>query len=395
MTTPAASIGEVLGLLEAEHRPEFIYRGQIRCWPGPLLPSAFRCYTQTGKIFGCRECLPRASLRGSGESFVEVEPLNHFGEFADSASRARLSLPELSAIEGMIDNFGLSLSIAKNGEAALVEEVPPALQRRFAANRAAWKAVIDHMHKNRIRQMVCLNGFGYVLGMAAAQHYGFSSEALDVTHDPRVAAFFATHNSPRYAGTEDSGVGVIIRFRVGEQELAQSGWEEKHFYTAPPYIAMGPILRSFGIAGLTCAESADRLVERVLVALEQGVNGRLGHRILLGDLALQETRIFAQRAALLLPDMLLEEKELARMKLRTFMAVEDLRSRPGTEEFYFLHGPGASVAPEISRERLWPNEDMFAEMFRAVLGPGTPYVIHPTGMTLPWRPDLLDVGYAP
>jgi hypothetical protein len=392
---PAASIGELLRYLEDAHSPEFVYRGQVCAWPGPLLPSAFRCYTRTGQILEHDGVLPCSPLRGSGQVFCEVEPLNQFAEFADSACQVRLSFPELMAIERLVDDFEVSVAISGGGAAALVAHVPPALRARFEANRAAWKAVFDYVHRNRVRQLVCLNGFGYVLGMALAQHYGFSSEALDVSHDPKVAAFFATRLPPRYTDVADSGVGVIVRFRLRADEISQIHWEQKDFYTAPGYIAIGPILAASSAPAAGHSACVGNLFDHVMLALEAGKAGRRAHRIMIDAAALRNSRIVRQGAALLIPDLLLEEKELAQMHVRTFMAVEDLRSRPGTEEFYFQHGPASRTTSDLTREWLWPQEDAFADMFRAVLHQSAPYVIHPTGMVLPKRPDLVDAGYLP
>jgi hypothetical protein len=58
-----------------------------------------------------------------------------------------------------------------------------------------------------------IGDFGVGLGNIIAQQYGVSSEALDVTDDIRVAAYFATRRYPEYNHISDAGVGVIYRFR--------------------------------------------------------------------------------------------------------------------------------------------------------------------------------------
>jgi hypothetical protein len=391
--TPAESVAEVVRLLEAEHQPHFVYRGQVRAWPGPLFPSAFRRYVQHGRTYDARDRLPRQPLRGAGRMFVEVEPLNYFHEFADSSGPARLSWVELQAIEHLVDNAELAWSLAVDGDAALVDRVPEPLRGLCAANRLGWQTVIDQFHRDRIRQLLCLNGFGFVLGMALAQHYGFSSEALDVTHDPRVAAFFASRNGPRYIEPEPSGVGVIYRFRLSNEELTQAGWEDRDFYTAPTYVTLGWIVGTMCVPHLSVAASAASLTGHVLQALEGGLAGRRAHAIKVGTNAFGQTRIVAQQAALLLPDMLFEERQHPAMKLRTFMAVEDLSSRDGFDAFYFRHSTEPALLPNLTRERLWPADDMFAQMFAMLLGPASPQVFHPTGMVLPRRRDLVDPGY--
>lgn len=75
------------------------------------------------------------------------------------------------------------------------------------------------------------------------------------------------------------------------------------------------------------------------------------------------------------------------------MAVEDLSSRDGFDAFYFRHSTEPALLPNLTRERLWPADDMFAQMFAMLLGPASPQVFHPTGMVLPRRRDLVDPGY--
>jgi hypothetical protein len=62
---------------------------------------------------------------------------------------------------------------------------------------------------------------GKGVGNIVAQQYGLASEAIDVTSDIDIAAFFATRSYPAYdhfAGTADSPIGVIYRFpRAGVQ----------------------------------------------------------------------------------------------------------------------------------------------------------------------------------
>lgn len=54
---------------------------------------------------------------------------------------------------------------------------------------------------------------GIAVGNILAQQYGVRSEAIDLTHDLRVAAFFATRDYPTYSHHLEPGIGVIYRFR--------------------------------------------------------------------------------------------------------------------------------------------------------------------------------------
>ena len=64
----------------------------------------------------------------------------------------------------------------------------------------------------RITMNHLMGGFGKSLGNVIAQQYGINSECLDVTSDPHVAAFFATHLWPEYnAVVNSSELGIIYR----------------------------------------------------------------------------------------------------------------------------------------------------------------------------------------
>lgn len=64
----------------------------------------------------------------------------------------------------------------------------------------------------RITMNQLMENFGKSLGNVLAQQYGINSECLDITSDPNVAAFFATHQYPHYLNAvESDNLGVIYR----------------------------------------------------------------------------------------------------------------------------------------------------------------------------------------
>lgn len=392
-STAADDIRELVSFLHREHSSAFVYRGQTRAWPPPLFPSSFRYYTRVGNVFDRDSTLPIESLRGCGRQFHELEPINFLWEFADRfCPETKLSVPELNVIDELADDPFLSLSLIGRHNCSFASEVSPEMDERFCANYGAWKQVIDQLHRNRIRQLVCLNPFGYVLGMAIAQHYGFGSEALDVTHDPIVAGFFATHDGPEYDHACSEGVGVVLRFRIDEKDRAVPEALDRDLYNAPGFVDLAERLSPFISPWMSFEGTVSNLVDRVEVALARGDEGRSAHRLQLGSDAFARTRVARQRGALLLSDLLLREKEMAGMKIQQFIAVEDINTR-SAESFYFRHTADPWPFTEITREYLWPDEDVFVEMFSFILSTSFPMVLHPTGMALPKRPDLIDRGY--
>ena len=394
-SNPAKNIDELISYLSECDEDYFVYRGQTRAWQGPLLPSAFRLYKSTNQVFRRPNTLPFTSMRNAGSTFHGLEPLNYLVEFADRyCPTCPLSLPELRQIDDLIDDPWFSLTICGATTFDCIRKsVSQEFDKKFSANYPAWKTVIDHTHRNRIRQFVCLNPFGFIFGMALAQHYGFSSEALDVTHDPLVAAFFATHEFPSYVVPKGHGTGQIFRFRLTEKEYAQAQWQEKDFYTADCFADLMMILPVFEDESYTYHDSISNLADHVFASLEGGVEGRRQHRIRIGAAEIGQTRVGRQKAAILFPDMLLKEEQIAGMKIQRFMAVEDLTTRPDTETFYFHHSKNDWPFMHVTREHLWPRHDIFVDMFEYVLSSTSTMVVHPSGMALPKRSDLIDRGY--
>jgi hypothetical protein len=81
-----------------------------------------------------------------------------------------------------------------------------------------WKRSTHRTRAKDTLRVGLLTYFGRGLGNIISQQYGVSSDAYDVTSDPAIAAFFATHRYPTYerfvpSGDEDD-IGVIYRFSV-------------------------------------------------------------------------------------------------------------------------------------------------------------------------------------
>ena len=70
-----------------------------------------------------------------------------------------------------------------------------------------------------------------------------------------------------------------------------------------------------------------------------------------------------------------------------------MRTRPGTDVFYFRHTQVPRLQPGITREYLWPEQDVFVDMFETLLSAMYIDIYHPSGIALPKRLDLLDKGY--
>jgi len=125
---------EVLEKLTREHDEHHVYRGQVREYPGPLVPSGYR-------------------------------PLVRSSQYADTSQ--------------------LPVTLRQVENAALIERLIP-------GSGADHETSLDYQRR-QLRGFI--RGFlGYALTEILSQQAGLASESLDVTSDPRIAAFFATHN---------------------------------------------------------------------------------------------------------------------------------------------------------------------------------------------------------
>jgi hypothetical protein len=82
-------------------------------------------------------------------------------------------------------------------------------RRLTVATQTRW----DQERESAMSGMIEL--FGYGIGNLLAQQYGLKSETIDITDNPKVAAFFATRQFPTYKHIEKFGeyLGVIYRWR--------------------------------------------------------------------------------------------------------------------------------------------------------------------------------------
>jgi hypothetical protein len=383
----APDVDTLLELLRGEHRDGFLYRGQTEAYPHPLFPSAYRRYRRTHATYTRRSDEFSSALRNVGNDFVGLVPINFFQESPSLfyPEGAEVSLPELELLTQLSNDQYLARTLGE-GPAAFEMMLTPLQAEVFRHRFPWWKEVIDHDHRTQIRDMIFMRPFGYLLGQALAQQYGFSSEMLDLTTDIDVAAFFATHRSQAFTEARHDGVGVIYRFPVERREspLDLGAYD---FYSCPPVLLLEELIAPF----VTDEECDRETIEQFLVeSFERFQKWRRWDAFRISREALSRTRIARQGAAFLVPDAIYVESGKRPRTHRLLMAIEDCATRTGCEAFYFRHTE-AKRSPDLSREFLWPNEtDVLFEMIGNAL---LANVRLDTGQILPSRIDLLDPGY--
>jgi hypothetical protein len=391
---PPPDLGSLLDVLLAEDNGRFLYRGQTRLWPEPLLPCAFRRHQKTGSVYTPDSTEYGAALRRVGRSFVGLTPINFLHEaFAlFYPPHVSSSIEEMALVERLSNDQYLARTLVAGLDAfeTMLTDLEAAL---FRGRFDYWKQVIDYDHRVRIRDMVFMRPFGYLLGQALAQQYGFSSEMLDVTSNPLVAAFFAIHEAPDFCTTVPDGTGVIYRFPRPASTSPQLDIGAYDFYSCPAVLDFDELLACFCVTE-ALNELRSEVENFLITSFREKKEWRRWEAFRVSPMILAATRVARQSAALLVPDVICVEQETQAPlfgKVRSLMAIEDCATRDGTTLFFFRHGGDTSVCEHITREHLWPNEeDAFFEMIGNVL---LTSVVLDTGEILPNRIDLLDPGY--
>ena len=412
---PAVSIRDVVEhLMQEDRQGTFLYRGQPREYPGPLLPSLYRHYERTGRTYRAHDPEYEYSLRKSGAAFVDLNPIS--GWFSsqsidpivtsqEAVRRASYKALELLLTDPLCDTAAISGNLSE----FFSERLHLNDQASLDLLAESMRQVAETSHRRYIRDVVFSLPLGKLLGTTVAQQYGFSSGYLDVTTSVRVAAFFATHQAPAYHPISgNKALGIIYRF----PRAASSTWSKQEVMTrrlaslppsvvieagAAPFEGNSPdysaCIRKYTEYALDSLQTADPLWEEYFT-LPRGW--------------LKYSRLGRQGAAVLIPDRIM--KPLAENPepvwwqhsdwvIAELLAIEDLTSRPHAEKYYFRHSPNEAKELGLNREYLWPRDsDFFLMVTKSLLllgadvgtqYPNTGYLLR----RIPNRPDLVDPGY--
>jgi hypothetical protein len=320
---------ELLGFLQNEHRSGYLYRGQTRQWPGPLLPSLYR---------GTTDPHPRADvpshyrLRDLGNVFHAVDP-----------GAVRTQHPDL-------------------------------------IKRSQFNAYLFQV-------------FGYPFGSILAQQCGVTSEALDVSHHLHVAAFFAIFdpvaggfpsdgtgvifriaNPEELPGNGDYStanffdcVAVISALRTFFQLRRCSSWEQAAQSFSDYFYRMGnrdqEAPRPLHLLGLP---ESDLLTCRVVQ--QQAA-------LLLPDMVLSKEWKLTQK-----------QPPPGKAEWNGPLLVEDMASREGIECFEFRHAPRDKYLLPRSPQVMFPREDGVAKLLRLFLA-ANPQGVFMTELGIQGAPD--------
>jgi hypothetical protein len=320
---------ELLGFLQAQHRPGYLYRGQTQRWTGPLVPSLYR---GTIDRHPATDVPPHSRLRDLGKVFHAVDP-----------DATRVQDPEL-------------------------------------IKRAQFNAYL-------------FQTFGYPFGSILAQQCGITSEALDVSHHLHVAAFFAIFDpvAGRFPG-EGTGVIYRIPVPdelPGNRDYSTANF----FDCVPIISALHIFIQLRRCLDLEQAAQSfsdyfyhmanrDPDAPRPLHLLGLPETGLLTCRVvqqqaalLLPDMVLsQEWKKTAK------------QPPLGKAERDGPLLVEDIASRDGVECFEFRHAPRDKYLLPRSPQVLFPREDGVTKLLHMFLA-ANPRGLFMTELGLQGSPD--------
>jgi hypothetical protein len=390
-------------LREADGNDRYVYRGQTKHYPGPLLPSAFRSIiteeygrTRHARGDGLDE---RLLLRKTGSVFYG-EYNSCFKRYADPVSHLVQGGAPPEKIQAAMSVYRrIYESSFAQGEAEYVpwvEELRQVLSpgefEVFTENQVQWTTRINNYHRRVYRNERFVPLFGYTLGTTFAQQYGFSSEGLDATKSLDVAFFFATRDSADFNSVPHGGTGVIYRFPFPSNDIAASPLDKYDYYTLPSIVDVKDVIYRFEMKDLTMAESRTCLDAYVGARLIDGFQDP--DLLILPDGFYETTRVSKQDAVIIFPDEIREDRPDREpgpegIRFPKYRYIEDLLARDGVQAFYFQHtGEIPAGTAATTREVLWPRDDVLLELVVRII-----LADYRLRMNHPRRPDLIDVGF--
>jgi tetratricopeptide (TPR) repeat protein len=405
--TAARNIEELYNYLaEEDSGSSYVYRGQTREYPGPLLPSMYRSHLGLNdQRVTCDDPIYQYSLRKCGKVFYGeyntkfLSSLQHVYDgvpsnelkTADAVYKSALKHP--FAVRSQFERLSKSHHPI-TWDAALRTVLSPAEIAVYERYQDQWKPYLDNYHRRMIRMFGFSKPFGYLLGTTLAQQYGLSSAGLDATRSPAIAAFFAAHCSD-YKKLEADGTGIIYRFPYTPNDIRDRSLNDYTYYTLPSIIDLKDVLDRFEHPGLPHENMRD-IFETYYGAVH--IERLKDHDLfMVPEGALASSRVNQQQAVIILPDELRRDRSDIKpgvdgITLPEFQFIEDIASRDGVEKFYFHHTGTFPSSLAITREQLWPRNDPFLEIIVSIMTAFYPIMAF-GGHVVPQRLDLIDGGY--
>ena len=284
----------------------------------------------------------------------------------------------------------------------------------------------------RVTMNKLMANLGKSFGNVLAQQYGVNSECLDITSDPSVAAFFATHQYPHYKDVaETDDLGVIYRIIGNNDEIAtqHAGIE---LLLSTNFLAQDEKPIPFLFSSERSQHTDDEFKEldnkykfetKITCTYPVIVEYNGAKQIITTyfkerypDIDIESlfytSRIAKQKAVFFIPSFIFDSYVPANLQIRKVsdknidayypsfvvhkekVGVEDILAYPKIERFYFRHGK--SVKSDYSREELWPSvkEDYFYDLLYRWCSDGCKKYIEDLKINIDdMKMGIIDKGY--
>jgi hypothetical protein len=332
---PFENATALLDFLVRDEPERYVFRGQTRSYEGPMLVSGSRDrfipFDSASKWSGVSE--------STSEIYDEVQ-----------ARRKALS----SILKGEVVDDGKTLW-------GLPEEAYQLGFREFYNQPSSQqgKDLGNILRESAIPGMGAL--LGNNLGILLCQQYGFTSTALDVSTDPFVAMFFATHQAPYYNSVADSPhLGAIYRWPRARAMIAKDillPLESLDFESIPislrTFINEEKNLNILKEQLLQLRGESEIFEKRMMVILSLGDSRSYsGLRFPVG--AFDRSRMGRQSAALLWPEFQIVKALMPKNDNDLVALIGDmLKTHDG--EVFFFHHTNTSLPERLNKFALWPS----------------------------------------
>lgn len=339
MEQPFANPGALLDFLEKDEPHRYVFRGQTRAYPGPMLPS------------GIRDRFTPFDTSSPQSKWAGISRSRSANEEALAARWRTFSLPTTTITP--VDDGKTTWDMSE------------------AAYQTGFREFFNQAHRQRINDLGDLLREGAIPGLATligddladllCQQYGFTSLALDVTTDPSVALFFATHQAPFYRSvTETPHMGVVYRWPRERATVAQDHLlvlEDKTFHSL--VTSFGDFVRESAdldvvtdmLVRATAATGRDKRLMEIVADGERRSLGSL--RVPPGTFA--RSRMGQQHAALLWPNSEIVKPLMDRNEGDHAALVGNLLDTHQGECFQFTHVADARASYRLDKFVLWPG----------------------------------------
>jgi len=284
----------------------------------------------------------------------------------------------------------------------------------------------------RITMNKLMENLGKSLGNVLAQQYGVSSECLDITSDPIIAAFFATHQYPYYKGVvESNDLGVIYRIKNNNDNrfIQHAGIEltlssnyliqdkkpipllfnsYRRQHTDEEFKKLNNIYTFENKITCTRPVIVDyNGVKRIITTYFKEKYPYVGI-----ESFFYTSRIYKQKAGFIIPSFIFESyvpknlqiKKLPDKNIEVYypsfviykekVGIEDILSYPQIERFYFRHDKSSKI--DCFREELWPSveEDYFYDLLYRWCSDGCKKYLQERNINIDdMKRGILDRGY--